>query len=156
MGLETKTNLEQSTIDKLQQLIRINIDSEQGFDDAAKQIEDSNISALFTELAGQRRQQATELQDYVQWNGEKPRDEGSYAAAFHRTWIDIKSMLTGGDAHSILAEAERGEDQIKSAYEDALQETAGSAMNDVLSRQYKVVKAGHDRIRELRDHYAGK
>jgi uncharacterized protein (TIGR02284 family) len=54
----------------------------------------------------------------------------------------------------VLVEAERGEDQIKRAYEDALVRTAGSAMNDVLTRQYARVKSGHDRIRDLRDHFA--
>lgn len=154
MSAETKTNLSDQTISKLQQLIRINIDSEQGFDEAATQIADSRIADLFTELSGQRSQYATELQDYVQWNGETPRDKGSYAAAFHRTWLDIRSMLSGGDSHAVLSEAERGEDQIKKAYEDALLETAGSAMNDVLTRQYASIKKGHDRVRDLRDSFA--
>lgn len=156
MSTETKTQLNEKTIAKLQDLIRINIDSDAGFQEASKQIDDSNVSSVFTSLAAQRAQNATELQEYVQWNGEKPRDEGSYAAAFHRTWLDLRAKLNGGDAHVILCEAERGEDQIKKAYEDALKETAGSAMNDVLTKQYANVKAGHDRIRDLRDHYADK
>jgi uncharacterized protein (TIGR02284 family) len=156
MATETKSNLSQETIDKLQQLIRMNIDSENGFDESAKQIEDRRVADLFTELSGQRAQYATELQDYVQWNGEAPRDEGSYAAAFHRFWIDLKAKVSGGDAHTILSEAERGEDQIKEAYEDALTSTAGSAMNDVLSRQYAAIKRGHDQVRDLRDAYAKK
>jgi uncharacterized protein (TIGR02284 family) len=154
MAAETKTSLNEATIDKLQELIRINIDSENGFLDAAHQVEDSNISAVFTELSAQRSQNAIQLQDFVQWNGEKPLDEGSYAAAMHRSWMDLRALLGGGEAHSILSEAERGEDQIKAAYEGALKETAGSAMNDVLTRQYAGIKAGHDRIRALRDHYA--
>ncbi len=154
MSVETKTNLNKKTVSQLQDLIRINIDSEEGFQEAAKQIEDVSVTGVFTELAAQRTQNATELQDFVQWNGEKPRDEGSYAAAFHRTWLDLRSMLSGGDTHAILSEAERGEDSIKQAYEEALKDTAGSAVNDVLTRQYANVKAGHDRIRDLRDHYA--
>jgi uncharacterized protein (TIGR02284 family) len=50
-----------------------------------------------------------------------------------------------------LAEAERGEDHIKRAYEDVLTETAGSPMNGVLQVQYSQVKAGHDKVRDLRD-----
>lgn len=151
MSVETKLSLNDSTISKLQQLIRINIDSENGFDEAAKQIDDQRVADLFTQLSGQRSQNAVELQEYVQWNGETPRDEGSYAAAFHRTWLDLRSKLNGGDAHVVLSEAERGEDQIKEAYEDALKETAGSAMNDVLSQQYAGIKRGHDQVRDLRD-----
>lgn len=154
MSVESKTNLNEATVSQLQDLIRINIDSQEGFQEAAKQIEDLSVSALFTELAAQRSQNATELQEYVAWNGKKPREEGSYAAAFHRTWMDLRAKLSDGDTHVILAEAERGEDSIKSAYEDALKETAGSAVNDVLTRQYANVKAGHDRIRDLRDHSA--
>lgn len=154
MSVETKTSLTDATVLKLQELIRINIDSEEGFQEAAKQIEDANVTGVFTELGSQRAQNAMELRNYVQWNGEKPRDEGSYAAAFHRTWMDLRSKLSGGDAQVILSEAERGEDSIKKAYEDALKDTAGSAVNDVLTRQYANIKAGHDRIRDLRDHYA--
>ena len=156
MAIETKHKLNEETVSKLQELIRLNIDSEEGFQHAANEIEDATIAAMFTELASQRAQNATELQEYVQWNGDKPRDEGSYAAAFHRTWIDLRAKLNGGDATVLLIEAERGEDQIKKAYEDTLKETAGSAMNDVLSKQYANVKAGHDRIRDLRDEYKNK
>lgn len=154
MSVETKTSLKSATISKLQDLIQINIDSEKGFREAIEQIQDSRLTGVFAELSAQRSQNATELQDYVQWNGEKPRDEGSYAAAFHRTWMDLRSKLSAGDAHVILSEAERGEDSIKKAYEEALKETAGSAVNDVLTRQYANVKAGHDRIRDLRDQMA--
>lgn len=156
MSVETKYQLSETTIDKLQELIRINIDSELGFSEAAEQIEDLTVASLFRELSAQRAQNSAQLQEYVAWNGEKPTDDGSYAAAFHRTWLDLRSQLNGGDAHVVLIEAERGEDQIKHAYEDALKETAGSAMNDVLTSQYANVKAGHDRIRDLRDAYADK
>ncbi len=156
MSLETKTDLKPATLSKLQELIRINIDSEEGFQEASQQIEDANVKAVFMELSGQRSQNAVQLQDYVEWNGKKPRDEGSYAAAFHRTWMNLRSMLSGGDSHAVLCEAERGEDSIKQAYEDALKETAGSAVNDVLTRQYATVKAGHDRVRDLRDSFAKK
>ena len=65
-------------------------------------------------------------------------------------------VVTNGDAYVVLIEAERGEDHIKEAYEDVLKATAGSAMNDVLQAQYARVKAGHDKVRDLRDAYKGK
>ncbi len=72
-------------------------------------------------------------------------------AAVHRTWINVRELLTSNDANAILSEAERGEDHIKSAYETVLRNTAGSAVNDVLTRQYAQVKASHDRVKMLRD-----
>lgn len=153
MALETKTNLQPETIKKLQELIQVNIDSKDGFQQAAHDIDDMTLSTLFQSLAHQRDEQACELSKFVEWNNETPHREGSYAAALHRGWMTIREMLTSNNLYAVLAEAERGEDQIKAAYESVLRETAGSAMNDVLQRQYSQVKAAHDRIRDLRDEH---
>ncbi|TWT66205.1 PA2169 family four-helix-bundle protein [Allorhodopirellula solitaria] len=151
MPLETKTNLNETTIAKLQKLIRANIDSYDGFREAADELKDKEIATLFTELSDQRSAMASKLQKYIELNDEDAEEDGSVAAATHRIWMNIRSKLSGGDAYAILAEAERGEDHIKAAYEEVLEETAGSAMNDVLSDQYRAVKAGHDKVRDLRD-----
>ncbi len=153
MSVETKTNLNDKTITKLQQLIRANIDSYDGFREAADQIEDANIATLFRQLAEERSNLATQLQQHVQWNGEEAAEDGTMAATVHRAWINVRSMVSGGDAYAMLAEAEAGEDHIKQAYEDVLKETAGSAMNAVLQQQYMTVKKAHDRVRDLRDAY---
>lgn len=151
MTLETKHDLSETTVTKIQSLIRANIDSYDGFRESAEEIEDTAVACLFRELAAERSAMATELQSFVQWNGEEAAEEGTIAASVHRAWINVRSKLNSGDPHVILIEAERGEDHIKAAYEDTLKETAGSAMNDVLTRQYEKVKAGHDKVRDLRD-----
>lgn len=156
MSYETKTDLNDTTIEKLQKLIQANIDACNGFRESAEELDDPTLSALFRELGDQRSELATELQEYVEFNGEAPEDDGSVAAKTHRIWINIRAKLNGGDPYVILIEAERGEDHAKAAYEDVLKETAGSAMNDVLTRQYRVVKAGHDKVRDLRDSFAKK
>ncbi len=156
MSLETKSDLNEKTIAKLQKLIRANIDSFDGFHKSAEQIDDHSLAVLFNEMGDQRSALASELQKYVEFNGEEAEDDGSVAAKTHQIWISIRSKINGGDPYVILIEAERGEDHIKAAYEEVLKETAGSAMNDVLMDQYKLVKAGHDRIRDLRDAYKKK
>ncbi|TWU44295.1 hypothetical protein Q31b_18310 [Novipirellula aureliae] len=153
MALETKTDLNENTIQKLQKLIRANIDSYNGFHESAEEIDDSRLKVLFKELGDERSAMASELQNYVDFNGDDAEDDGSVAAKTHRIWINIRSKINGGDPYVILIEAERGEDHIKEAYEDVLKETAGSAMNDVLTEQYAKVKAGHDKVRDLRDAY---
>ena len=149
--METKTTLEESTIDGIQKLIRYNIDSAEGFEGAAKEIKTESVATLFRDMALERHSLAAELQTYVEVNGEEAVDSGSVLAAVHRTWISARSMINGGAAYPILCEAEKGEDYIKAAYEDVLKDTAGSAMNAVLTQQYAKVKAGHDRVRDLRD-----
>ncbi|WP_243749147.1 PA2169 family four-helix-bundle protein [Mucilaginibacter agri] len=44
----------------------------------------------------------------------------SVSGTLHRAWIDVKSLFGGDDREGILSEAERGEDAIKKAYNDAL------------------------------------
>lgn len=156
MSLETKTDLNEQTIDKLQKLIRANIDSYNGFHESADNIDDAKLKTLFKEIGDQRSEIATQLQRFVEFNGDEAADDGSVAAKTHRVWINIRSKVSGGDPHVLLVEAERGEDHIKAAYEDVLKDTAGSAMNDVLTQQYATVKAGHDKIRNLRDAYGQK
>lgn len=150
MTLETKTNLNDKTIEMVQKLIRINIDSRDGFKEVADKTDDAPLKAMFEEFAEQRDSHVNELQTLIHANCEEPRDTGSYAAAAHRTLIDIRAAL-GGGTHVMLIEAERGEDQIKEAYEDALKDNPATAVSDVLHRQYEAVKSAHDRIRDLRD-----
>lgn len=70
----------------------------------------------------------------------------------HRAWIDVKSLFGGTDRESILSEAERGEDAIKRAYEQALTENELPAdVLDTLSRQSQDIMRAHDQIKALRD-----
>ncbi len=151
MALETKLNLNQETIDMLQDLIQVNIDSANGFREAAELMDDELIASKLINLANVREQQAVMLQEFVAINHNEPRREGSYAAAMHRVWMNARAMMGGNDTCAMLAEAERGEDHIKRAYESLLKTYPGTAMNDVLLQQYEQVKNDHDMIRDLRD-----
>ena len=77
----------------------------------------------------------------------------------HKTYITmglhsnrmIVMAVTGKDDEAILAEAERGEDVAKTAFEGALKETLpGSAMSLVQQQAPKVL-AAHDEVKRLRD-----
>lgn len=149
--VETKTNLDESTIEALQKLVRYNVDACEGLKESAKAIDLPVAAELFRKIAEQRSDFAQQLQEYVEINDECAKEDGSAMAAVHRAWIDVRAAINGGDPVPVLCEAERGEDYIKAAYEDVLKKTAGSAMNDVLTKQYAEVKIGHDGIRELRD-----
>lgn len=151
--VETKTTLNEETLDALEELIEINIDSSKGFAEAAESVDDERLESLFREMADTRRQYASELRAHVRRNDEEPEDDGSVMGTIHRKWMDLRAAVNGGDATVVLIEAERGEDAIKEKYEDLLKETAGSAMNDVLMSQYSVVKSQHDKVRDLRDAY---
>jgi uncharacterized protein (TIGR02284 family) len=138
-----------STINSLIETLK---DGQEGFKQAAEAVKDSELKSLFQEYSQQRARFATELQSQARQFGEsKPEDSSSAAGAMHRAWINLKSVVTSGDDHAILAECERGEDSAVKEYKEAIEEGLSSPISDIVSRQYGEVKDAHDRIKQLRD-----
>ena len=151
--METKTTLDADTLDMIQDLIQINVDSRDGLRDAVAQTENSAVTHLLKEVETERVKQAEDLVALMENNHEHARTSGSTAAAVHRAWLDIRSAVGGGDV-AIISEAERGEDKIVEAYENAMKKNPASAVSDVIHRHYRTVKSAHDRVRNLRDQLA--
>ena len=139
-----------STINSLIETLK---DGQEGFRQASEAVKDSKLKMLFSEYSLQRSKFAGELQNEAINLGEnKPENTSSTAGAMHRAWINLKSAVTTGDDHAILAECERGEDSAVAEYKKAMEEEElSSPIRDTISRQYTDVKSAHDRIRELRD-----
>jgi uncharacterized protein (TIGR02284 family) len=138
-----------STINSLIETLK---DGQEGFKQAAEAVKDSNLKSLFSEFSLQRAKFAGELQSAARSIGEsEPEDSSSTAGALHRAWINLKSAVTSGDDHAILAECERGEDSAIGEYKEAMEEGLASPINEIVSRQYSEVKSAHDRIKQLRD-----
>lgn len=152
MATQANSVLSKETISMLQDLIQVNLDSRDGFVEASENVEEMSIGSLFRELAAERNGQASELRSLVATQSNEPPDSGSYSAAVHRLWMDLRAALGGGSA-AMLSEAERGEDHIKKKYEEAMMEHQGDAVREILQRHYEAVSLSHDRVRELRDHY---
>lgn len=149
--METKTELRKETLETLHDLVRINVDSANGFEKAAELVESQVYRRLFNDCAVTRRGHGEELKTLLRMNDDDVNDSGSIKANVHRWWMTLRSTVQEDDVRAMLIEAERGEDAIKALYEDVIKETTGNAVNDVLHRQYREVKATHDRIRDLRD-----
>src|SRR6266550_3968116 len=138
-----------STINSLIETLK---DGQEGFKQAAEAVKDSDLKSLFYEFSQQRGRFATELQSQAASLGEtEPEDSSSAAGAMHRAWINLKSAVTSGDDHAILAECERGEDSAVKEYEKAMNDDLSPSLRDLVSRQYSEVKSAHDRIKQLRD-----
>lgn len=137
-------------ISTLNNLIQTCRDGEQGFRSAAEHVKDAQVRGVFEELARERGSLARELEQEVGRLGGSAATSGSVSGALHRGWLDLKSAITSGDA-SIIAEAERGEDVAKSAFESALSERDDLAPETraVVQRVANRVIAAHDRVRDL-------
>jgi len=138
-------------ISTLNGLIETCIDGQDGFTVAAEGIERSDRKSLFYEFAQQRSQFAGELQNLVQTLGGDPENSSSLAGTLHRGWINIKSIVTGQDEASILNECERGEDNAKKMYKEALEQGLPAHVLDTVQNQYTSIQSAHDRVKALRD-----
>jgi uncharacterized protein (TIGR02284 family) len=139
-------------ISTLNSLIETLKDGQEGFKQAAEAVKDPSLKSLFSEFSLQRSQFAGELQaEALQMGESEPEESSSASGAMHRAWINLKSAVTSGDDHAILAECERGEDSAVKEYKEAMEEDLSSPVSGLISRQYAQVQSAHDRIKQLRD-----
>jgi uncharacterized protein (TIGR02284 family) len=138
-----------SVISTLNTLIETCKDGEEGFRTAAEGLTDPQVKSLFGQYARQRGQMARELQDEVKGLGGDAETSGSVAGSVHRGWINIKSVVTGKDDKKIIAEAERGEDVAKAAFETALKAGLPTQVQALVQRFATQVRETHDSVRAM-------
>lgn len=136
----------------LNDLIETLKDGQEGFKQAAEGVSDAKLKSLFRDYSDQRSRFVTALQSEARRHGEtEPETKSSVTGALHRGWINLKSAITRGDEHAILAECERGEDLAVEEYKKALDNGLSPSTQELVSRQFAEIKAAHDRIKSLRD-----
>lgn len=145
----TETN--DNVISILNNLIETCKDGQEGFKNAAENVEGSELKSLFYDYSQQRAQFAGQLQEEVRHLGGDPEKAGSAAGDLHRVWMDVKTAFVGKDNASILNECERGEDSAVKAYQNAVTKGLPQQVSAVVNDQFAAIKHTHDYIRGLRD-----
>ena len=137
-------------------LIATTLDSVDGYEAAAKDVDNGNFAQRFTARATERRQLVDTLQAEVARQGGNPEDDGTLLAGAHRVFLDLKSAVTGNDDQAIVNEVERGEDHIKAKFEDALKDDdLNPATRSAIGAAWDSVKSGHDEMRDLKHSLEG-
>lgn len=136
----------------LNTLIATLIDSINGYEDAAANLEGSSrLQEIFRQNASERQRVVEDLRSEVRRLGGNPEDEGSFMGKTHQRFLDLKAAVTGRDEKSIVNEVERGEDYLKEKFEAALEsgDLTGDSRASV-ERAYQSVRSGHDQISKLK------
>ena len=135
----------------IEELAEICKDGEKGYKDAAEHVKRSDLKSFFTTQSSERGRFAHELQTVLMKLGKTEKKEsGTVAGALHRAWIDTKVGLGAGDK-SILESVEKGEDEARDAYREAIGSPLPPEAADVVSRQARSIQAAHDQVKTLRD-----
>lgn len=135
--------------------------SEQGYKQSAESVQDADLRSIFSDLSRERGQQANELDQIIRrLGGTPPSPQGSAAGAAHRTWVNLKSAITGGDRQSILQEVFRGESHAEETYDRFLRTDLHGMMmpqDDIqtIQRQHGSVRAARDRFRSMIESMGG-
>lgn len=139
--------------DVLNDLVEINNDRIEGYENAINETDAADLKALFTDMASRSLQFKNELSIELRPLGEKPTEGTRNSGKVFRLWMDLKSALTGKDREAILGSCERGEDAASEAYDEALSTDATSqaSIRQMLERQRSTLRSDHERIRLLRD-----
>jgi uncharacterized protein (TIGR02284 family) len=138
-------------IECLNDLIQTCRDGENGFQTAADHVKDEGLKGLFADCSVQRAQFASELESEVRQLGGTPAKTGSVSALFHRGWMNIKSVVSGGSDDSIIAECERGEDAAIENYQRVLKQNLPPNVLPVAKHQFTEIKRSHEQIRDLQE-----
>jgi uncharacterized protein (TIGR02284 family) len=142
-------------VSTLNSLISTCRDGERGFQTAAEHLSDAAFRSLFEHFARERGEIAAELEQIVARHGGAPAGGGSVSGAMHRGWMDLRAALTRGD-EQIIAEAERGEDVAKAAFESALATVTEPEVKAAVDRAHQKVREAHDRVRAMENAVAPK
>lgn len=148
--METKEEM----VDILNDLIMINNDRIEGYERALKEIapEDTDLKSLFSRMIGESHKFKMELGTEVQALGEDMETGTTYTGKIYRVWMDVKTIFTGHDRRTVLANCEAGEDATQRAYQTALEDKELPAfLRDIISTEKEILKTAHDEIKALRD-----
>jgi uncharacterized protein (TIGR02284 family) len=147
-----------ATIETLNDLIQINNDRIKGFENAVKEIKESDdlksedLVSVFNNKIVESQQFKSTLTEEVQVLGKDADNTNTVSGTIHRTWLEVKAAFTGHSEKSILEDCEFGEDAIKKAYQSALEEENLPAyIRDILNDQQAILSQSHDEIKALRD-----
>ncbi|WP_299214270.1 PA2169 family four-helix-bundle protein [uncultured Dokdonia sp.] len=144
---------EESTENKLNDLVEKAYDAEKGFKKAAENVSDARLKNFFIHKANERGQFRSELKTELKSMGlEVNEDDGSVAGAIHRTWMDTKALFSTDNEESMLEEVRNGEKAALSDYEDILEDKKlPPTTANVLRQQHQAIKKSHDTADYLED-----
>jgi len=121
---------------RLNELIQVCRDANQGYWQAASEIEDATFRKLFREKALERNDYACDLQEIALRAGVKPEREGTFSGRVHRTWMNVRHHLNPHQDQVIFLECKRGEEHALGVYQDIFENNLFPEIQPQLQKQF--------------------
>ena len=135
----------------LNSLIETCKDGERGLLHAAELVKNPALKTFFADTAGRRAQFAAELLPHAQRLGGAATADGTAGATLHRTWMGVRSALSGHDDGAVASEAERGHSLTVLAFKTAVEGALPATVRDLVEHAYSEVRASHLRFADFKE-----
>ena len=138
---------EDDEIALLNGLIRITLDSVEGYREAAGDARQPALKSHFAARSTERLEVVTLLREQVQFLGGKPEDSGTALGGAHRVFTNLKALVAGEDDAAVLEEVRRGEKHLMNAFNEALDKSDASLDTlDVIEEAHRQIAAGYEKM----------
>ncbi|WP_230534189.1 ferritin-like domain-containing protein [Microvirga roseola] len=143
-----------NTASNLESLIRITIDSAEGYERAAETAKTEQLKQLLREQSKKRHSTVAELNEELVRIGGQAQERGSATGAAHNVWTRIADAFADGD-EAATERVEEGEDYIENKFREALEnQDWDPRTREVLQRAHSQIAEGErltDRLEEQYD-----
>lgn len=127
--------------EKLNELLEKSYDAKKGYKKAAEKVKNDRLKDFFRQKALEREMFIKELREEITGYGQVPEEGGSTTGAMHRTWMDMKTALSGENEEAVLEESLKAEKAALDDYEEITKETdLPPTLSSKLNRQKKHIQ----------------
>lgn len=144
----------EKSVDVLNKLVVINNDRIEGYETAAENTEERDLKTLFSNFEQTSRECHRELVSEIEKLGGKAEEGTKMSGKFFRTWMDVKSALTGKDRKAILNSCEEGEERAIETYQSVFEDESEhltSKQQSMIRGQHSSIKSDQSKIRSLQN-----
>ncbi|MEX2351356.1 MAG: PA2169 family four-helix-bundle protein [Balneolaceae bacterium] len=142
----------EKTIDALNTLVEINNDRVKGYEKAFENTEERDLKDLFSTFEKTSHKCLGELISEINKLGGKATDGTNTSGKFFRTWMDVKSALTGKDRKAILNSCEHGEESADETYQTVLEDESehlNPQQQSMIESQHNLLLADQSKIKSM-------
>jgi len=140
------------TIEVLNKLVEINNDRIEGYQTASRETDEPDLKALFLQFIHISDKCKQELSSEIYRLGGTATEGTKISGKFYRTWMDIKSNVTGHDRLTLLNSCEFGEEHAIETYEKVINEDPeylNEKQKTMVNSQYALIKGDHNRLKSI-------
>ncbi|RBL93386.1 ferritin-like domain-containing protein [Chitinophaga flava] len=137
----------------LSDLVKINNDRIEGYQQAIGATDDADLKALFQRMIDDSVRYADELNAELLAIGAEKCTGTTPCGKLYHAWTDLKTIFTGQDRHAILSFCEYSEDAAQRAYNSAFKTETSMPyrIRELIADQQKLLQNDHDIINAYRN-----